>query len=117
MNADGGSSAVTLWGVAATPKRAERFPNETTGSARHTHRHTVVRQKAAVAAGGNTPVLHSVIPIRWLAGHSNGRHQYQLRHVLRVLQRVHGGQVAAHAAGASQPHHWHTHDAGAGQHL
>ena len=45
--------------------------------------------------------MHAFIPIGRLGRHSNRRHKYELRHVLWVLQRVHGCKVAAHAAAAS----------------
>ena len=52
------------------------------------------------AAAATAPVAHAIVPVLRLLGHANGRHEDQLRHMLRMLQRVHSGEVAAHTAAA-----------------
>ena len=89
-------ATVTLRGVAATPQRAECFKQ-----------HTAARRKALYIYIGcssdekNQPVAHAIVPIRRLPGNPNRRHEDQLRHVLWMLQCVHGGKVATHAAAAA----------------
>ena len=41
---------------------------------------------------------HAIIPVLRPLGHANGRHEDQLRDMLWMLQRVHGGEVTAHTA-------------------